>query len=228
MIRLKAGYKPLLWMLAIPALNIFYVLLNNESGTVYNLAMPWDDRTPFWPLFIVPYLLWYPYVIGMLVLFCFRKRRVYYRTLLAICLGLVMSYLVYFFFQTTVPRPELSDRGLLHSLVAFVYATDAPFNCFPSIHVLTSYLVMKGMTDWRSPAGINHIAVQFMSWSIIASTLFVKQHVILDVAGAILLAEFVFFMAGRWLRSKDQPEPMTLAADRYGASGFGNATMKEE
>ncbi|NOU87044.1 phosphatase PAP2 family protein [Paenibacillus sp. LMG 31460] len=187
-----ATYFPLLWLLAIPLLNVFYGLLNNGSGDVGNLMTDLDNRIPFVPVFIIPYLIWYPFIFGMFIVFFLKDRAVYYRSLIVLCAGLISCYLIYAAYQTTVPRPLMNDDGWLTGLVKFVYATDKPFNCFPSIHVLASYIVLKA--SYRcSFERIARTAIFIAAWSIIISTLFVKQHALLDVAGAVLLTEALVF-----------------------------------
>lgn len=91
-----------------------------------------------------------------------------------------------------MPRPEIVGDGLLDRLVAAVYRFDEPYNCFPSTHVLTSYFMILAFRS--SPAfgrGIRN-AVTLISVTIILSTLFVKQHVLMDAAGAIALAELIW------------------------------------
>ncbi|MNN56553.1 hypothetical protein D3C81_1714920 [compost metagenome] len=146
----------------------------------------------------------------MIMLICFfvKNKQVFYRTLLTLCLGLLSCYLVYLLFQTTVPRPVIPDHGVLYQLVGFVYNTDNPSNCFPSIHVLTSYLMIKAVsTGSANFSQRSRIAVYIFSLTIICSTFFVKQHVLLDAAGAIGLVEFLWFMVSRLFQLKQHALP---------------------
>ncbi|MBP1996343.1 phosphatase PAP2 family protein [Paenibacillus eucommiae] len=195
-------YIPLLWILVIPVLNIFYGILNQGGDNVSNLATPLDTIIPFAPAFIIPYLMWYPFIFGMLIVIFFRNRSSYYRVLLTLNLGLIVCYVIYYYFQTTVTRPPITDQGLLHSLVNLVYQTDGPYNCFPSIHVLTSYLIVKGTANAPNLSKAARWFIVLISWSIIVSTVFVKQHVWLDAAGAIVLTEILYFACGLWFRSQ--------------------------
>ena len=180
----------LLWLMVLPLLSSIYGLLNHPGEHVVQLVTGFDRWTPFVPVFVLPYLLWYLYVPAVLVGLAFKDKIAYYRTLLALCGGLVLSYLVYALFQTTVPRPEgLTDTGILNRLVGWVYAHDRPFNCFPSIHVVTSYLMWRSARVFRP--GVRG-ACMIMSMLIILSTLLLKQHVLADVAGGILVGEWVF------------------------------------
>jgi len=187
---------PLLLLLFIPALNVIYTHLNHDGAGVNDLMTDLDERIPFLPAFIIPYMLWYPYIFAMLVVFFIKDRSHYVRSFVIVILGLLASYATYSVFQTTVPRPELISDGFLTHLVSIVYAHDAPFNCFPSIHVLTSYIVMKAAFRSRLHPNAKR-AVFFFSWTIIFSTLFVKQHAMLDGAGAIMLAELLFAFVNR-------------------------------
>jgi len=189
-------YLPLLWMLAIPVLNVFYGLLNRGSDGVGSLVTKLDEWTPFIPAFIIPYLIWYPFVIIVLIALFRNNSRVYYRTLLALSLGLIACYITYYFFQTTVARPAITEDGLFYWLVELIYRTDGPYNCFPSIHVLTSYLMLKGMADCGNFPGAARRLGVIAGWAIIISTVFVKQHVWLDVAGAVVLAELLYYAVG--------------------------------
>lgn len=201
-----AKYRPLLWILVIPVLNICYGLLNHEGASVSNLMTDIDAQIPFIPAFIIPYILGYPFIIVMLIVIFAKSKQTYYRTLITLCLGLIASYIIYYFYQTTVPRPLVTEHGFIYSLVRFIYMTDQPFNCFPSIHVLTSYLIWKGALDCKGLSMISRTLISLMMIAIVFSTLFVKQHYILDIAGAIFLVEVLYYITGKLLPVSIQSE----------------------
>ncbi len=187
------SWKPLLALLAIPAINVLYVLQNRPNENVLSLVTEVDRMIPFIPEFALPYTIWYPFLLLVFILILRQDKREYYRTLLATCLGLLLSNFVFLMFQTTVARPDVEPGGLFNWLVRFVYANDQPYNCFPSVHVLTSALMIfgSGVLRWSAK-----IPIAFVGTSIIVSTLFVKQHVIADVLGGLLAAKLVFWLAG--------------------------------
>lgn len=190
----RSVWKSLLWILAIPVLNIFYGVLNRPTDQVYNFATRLDELIPFVPLFIIPYLLWYPFVTGGLVAIAFKDKFMYFRTLIALCCGLVISYIFFALFQSIIVRPDIStEQDWVHWLVKFVYSTDQPYNCFPSIHVLTSYLIIKGTSILGRAIWLIFSIISFL---IIVSTVLVKQHVVVDIIGGIVVAELCFWFAG--------------------------------
>lgn len=187
-----SNYKPLWGLLAIPVLNVLYLLQNHPRDGVQSLVTEVDRNTPFIPEFAVPYLIWYPFLFLVFVMILRADKREYDRTLLACCLGLLASNLIFSLFQTTVPRPEVGSTGFFNHLVSYVYAGDKPYNCFPSVHVMTSTLMILGSRalNWKL-----RVPVILVASSIIASTLFIKQHVIADVMAGMLVARFVFWFA---------------------------------
>ncbi|QTH39933.1 phosphatase PAP2 family protein [Cohnella sp. LGH] len=189
----KKAWKPLLALLAIPAINVLYVLQNRPNDSAQSLVTEVDRMTPLIPAFALPYVLWYPFLLLVFVLILRKDKQEYYRTLLAMCLGLLLSNLVFLFFQTTVPRPDVAADGVFNRLIQFVYANDQPYNCFPSVHVMTSALMIYGsrVLGWGTK-----IPLAIFGASIIASTLFIKQHVLADVLGGLLAAKLVFWLAG--------------------------------
>ncbi|KYH28972.1 MULTISPECIES: phosphatase PAP2 family protein [Clostridium] len=182
---------PLMWMISIPISNIFYRILNNSSRGVYTLAMNIDEKIPFIKEFIVPYIIWYPFIFIALIYLCIKDRKVYYRTLISLNIGLIICYLIFYFFQTTVVRPRIEDVDIFTKLVSIIYNHDRPYNCFPSVHVITTYIVMRGV-NMVARREIMLFSFNIIGILIILSTQFVKQHVILDLIAAIILGEFIF------------------------------------
>jgi membrane-associated phospholipid phosphatase len=188
----KENIAALCLLLSIPLLNIIYQVLNDGERGARQLITAVDHQIPFVEIFVVPYLLWYAFIFLMFVYFCIYDRAIYYRTLLSFCVGMLVCYVIYFFFQTTVPRPELMGTGILTNMVKYVYGADQPFNCFPSIHVLSSYLMILGIRHSKLWTIKKDMIVSTFAYSIILSTLFVKQHVVLDVVAGVLLGSLLF------------------------------------
>lgn len=193
----RSAWLSLLWLFIVPILNIFYGILNRAGDHVFNLEMSFEHVIPIVPVFIIPYLLWYPFITGILVALAFKSRRAYIRTLVALCGGLIVSYLFFALFQTAIQRPIVhTEPGWLYRLIEFVYHTDQPYNCFPSIHVLTSYLMLRSGRIFSKTIGW---LIAAMSILIMISTVLVKQHVVVDIAGGILVGELCFRLAGKWV-----------------------------
>ncbi|KAJ53835.1 membrane-associated phospholipid phosphatase [Clostridium tetanomorphum] len=196
--RIKNNSIHLLALLSIPIINIFYGLLNNSERGSFSLVTEIDKNIPFMKEFIIPYIMWYPYIFIIFLYLCLKNLNTYYRTLISLNIGLIICYITYFLFQTTVPRPHLYGNDIFIQLTKLIYRFDKPFNCFPSIHVLTCYLMIKGINFQSNCNKFTKLFVYITSITIIISTLFVKQHVIMDLISAIALAELIFHIVGKF------------------------------
>lgn len=180
------------FILVVPIVNILYSILDNPGRGAFNLQTSIDRAIPFLKIFIIPYIAWYPYILLSLLFLCIKDRKTYYKTLMSLQLGLIFCYIIYFFFQTTVPRPEIYSRDILSKLVLFIYRTDKPYNCFPSIHVLSCIILVRGALKNYRRSAVSIVLITLISSLIIVSTLLVKQHVILDILSAMLLGNITF------------------------------------
>ncbi|NQX61447.1 phosphatase PAP2 family protein [Paenibacillus qinlingensis] len=188
-------------LLMIPLVGLIYIQLNQDNGTAYSLMTDLDRQIPFIKGFVVPYLFWYVFLaVGFLYL-AYRDRSNYFQTLVEFIIGLLLCYSVYAIYQTTVPRPDISGSDWLLQTVQWVYRSDQPFNCFPSTHVLTAYLMMRSYLRSVPIALRYKMIAAGMSILIIVSTLFVKQHVLMDIVGAVLVAEGVVYVVERSRRT---------------------------
>jgi len=185
-------YSPLLLMLMFPVLGWMYALTNNiENQEVYNLAMAADEAIPYLKWFALPYSVWIFYIYVCLFYLFNNDISVYYRNLMTYAIWALLCYLIYSVFQTTVARPPVIGDDPFSWLMRYIYNRDQPYNCFPSIHCFSSYMVMRAIWTSSFRNKWNLTLITGMSSLIIMSTLFVKQHVIMDVLGAIFVVEVV-------------------------------------
>lgn len=182
----------LLWLLIFPVLGLTYTFLNQSTSSMIDLHIVMDDFFPLIPIFIIPYILWYAFIFCYLIYFCFKDTKVYKHALITIVVGELICFFCYVFFQSTVERPPIEGDGMLHTLIQFIYNNDEPFNCFPSIHVLTTYTIMLASIRIKNMHVINATFIQLMGTLIILSTLFVKQHVVIDVVASILIVSMIY------------------------------------
>jgi len=196
----RKNIKSLLWLLTIPILGIFYNVLNTAERGVRSLVTPVDQIIPFIEIFIIPYIIWYLYIVFAFCLLLVLYKRKYYEGIASYNIGLIICYLFYIFFQTTVQRPVLTEDNIFITLTKMIYNNDEPYNAFPSIHVYTTYLFMVLLWNVKMKRSL-WITVQITGLLIILSTLFVKQHVILDVIASIIIVHIVSFVV-RWISEK--------------------------
>ena len=182
-----------LWLLLFwPVFGILFAMVEKDVfNPVYTpVWCPLDDRIPFCEWFLIPYLFWFVFLVGMhlyLLLFdvpAFR-RFMYY---IMITYGVTMAiYLIYPTCQELRPAAFARDNFLTRFMAAF-YAFDTNTNVCPSIHVEGSIAV--ALAAWDTPRFQTPLwRTVFMGTALLISvaTVFVKQHSVLDVFWALVL-----------------------------------------
>lgn len=186
----KYEYKlDLLWLILFPMFNVIYFITNHIHKEGFDLTIALDRMIPFVPIFIIPYVYWYLYmIIGFLIL-SLNDRKKYMRCILGLYLGMFFSYTIYLIFPTEIVRPTVTGNGILNSIVKIIYSLDRPFNCFPSLHVLGTYFIMRYTKKENSK--YVYYYTQVVGILIILSTIFIKQHFVLDAVASMLIVELI-------------------------------------
>jgi len=173
----------------------------NHGPAVLHLRTPLDDAFPLIPLFVIPYDSLEPLIYFSLIVFLVFRTRIFQSAALSLIIAMLVSYLVYFLLQTEVIRPTVSGADLLSRMVRDVYAGDNPYNDFPSLH--TSLSTIIAIHWWRTNRRLGFIAGVWTAL-IVASTVFVKQHYVADVASGLLLAWGASWLSRKVLRPETQ------------------------
>jgi membrane-associated phospholipid phosphatase len=195
---IKENLRPLMLMLLIPAMSLSYLLINKFSGSAHDITIHLDSYIPLMKIFVIPYIIWYLFVPVSFLLLCLKDKRVYYKSILVYSLGCIIASIIFILYQTTVPRTQIYGNDVLTKIMLLIYANDKPVNCLPSIHVFTCYLIMRAVPVSKLKGFRNNLITAFFSITIILSTLFTKQHALLDVLSGILLAETLIFLVNRY------------------------------
>lgn len=155
-----------------------------------------DDLIPFNEYFIVPYLLWFLYVGAAIFYFLITSKEDYYKLCIFLFSGMTISLIICTFFRNgTDLRPVIDpDKNIFTALVAYIYRTDTCTNVFPSIHVYNSIGVHIAVA--RSERLRSHRLIRLGSGllmiSICMATVFLKQHSVIDLIGAVILAYVIY------------------------------------
>ena len=164
--------------------NEIYDLLNHGPA-VMNLRTPLDTALPVVRPFVIPYVSLDLVVYFTLIFFLLFRTKIFQSAALAMITAFFVSYLFYFFLQTEVIRPVLTGSDLFTRLIQGVYATDNPYNDFPSLHTSVSTLLTIHWFQLNRRAGF---IAAFWTTLIVASTVLIKQHYVADLVAGLLLA----------------------------------------
>ncbi|HVZ19436.1 MAG TPA: phosphatase PAP2 family protein, partial [Vicinamibacterales bacterium] len=125
------------------------------------------------------------YAMALLPLFVIREGPLFRRVMQALLAVMWLAYAGFLLYPTVTPRPPmLTGRGFGTWALGIVYSLDTRYNCFPCLHV--AYSVVAALGCYRVNARVGIVATAWTAL-IAISTLYTKQHYVLDVvAGALM------------------------------------------
>jgi len=151
-----------------------------------------DDFIPFIEYFIVPYLLWFVYLIVCGLFIFFTDKKEFYKMAAFGIIGMTLFLIICTVFPNGLHlRPTTFARdNVFVDLVKRLYATDTPTNVLPSIHVYNSLTVAIAVNRSKLLENKRWIKIcsSVLAFLIILSTVFLKQHSITDVICAFAIA----------------------------------------
>jgi membrane-associated phospholipid phosphatase len=169
-----------------------YELVGHAAArlTTIDLTTAVDRRIP-----LLPSLVWiyaFCYIYPLVPLFVTRDWHRFNRGLLAMAIANTTAFIVYLVFPVAMPRAELG-ASISERMLAFIYWLDftPAVTELPSLHVFFAWLVYLMCRRQR----LNRLgdALLFsVALGITVSTVFVKQHFVVDVVAGLIWA------AGSW------------------------------
>ena len=191
--------------LVIAVYSIIYILLFSylEHRPVHSYHIVhtvFDDWIPFCEFFIVPYMLWFPYMILAVIYFIFfnKNKHEYHQLAFNLMMGMTVFLIVSYVYPNAqhIRPTEFPRDNIFTDIVKWLYSTDTPTNILPSIHVFNSLAIHMSLTNCETLRNKKFIkAASFtLTALIIMSTMFLKQHSVIDVCMGATLALFGFLV----------------------------------
>lgn len=171
---------------------ITFTYIENRDVHHYIIHTTIDDKIPFCEYFIIPYLLWFLFVAVTItyMIFFHKTWKEYYQLMITLVIGMTTFLVVSLIFPNGQDlRPVLSGDSIFIEAVRFIYHSDTPTNVLPSIHVFNSLaccmaILKNQRKKYKRSTDIFTIVLTIL---IIMSTMFLKQHSVIDVMLAALL-----------------------------------------
>lgn len=225
-------YSHLLYLIFWPIYGLVFAFLERGLTLDYtDIYCKLDDKIPFCEWFVIPYYIWFAYIVGMLFYLGFYDIPAFKRYMAFIILTYSVTCVIYVVFPNAQAlRPiEFERDNILVEIVKRLYAFDTNTNVCPSLHVVGSVAVMFAAFDtkrfktplWYTVFTVATVVISF-------STVFLKQHSIIDViAGAALCAvayPFCYILPKHSKKSKSkaatqEKEPVATAEKSHAATG---------
>lgn len=193
----KYRYALILPIYTVVYLCFFALIEKIVTNNYYVIHTKLDDMIPFCEYFVVFYYAWFLYMIGGFFVVALDKSACM-KFSLFMMIGMTLFIVVSFVFPngqdiraTVFPRDNFFT-----DLVKGMYAIDTPTNVLPSIHVYNSIGAHLALRECRFVK--DKPIAKFISFAtcvlIILSTMFIKQHSVVDVISGIVLAGIVYLI----------------------------------
>jgi membrane-associated phospholipid phosphatase len=190
-------------LVALVPCYIFIGELAREQTTLHVPASAWDRVVPLQPTWALVYGPLYLFLI-LLPVFVVRQPEQIRRTLLAYLTVWMVAYACFLLYPTTASRPEkVIGEGFAVWGLRFLYSSDPPYNCFPSLHVAHSFV--SALTCYRVNRRVGLAAI-LGATLVGVSTLYTKQHYVADVLAGVFLACLAYVVFLRSYPREANPE----------------------
>lgn len=155
-----------------------------------------DDYIPFCECFAPIYISWLVLFPASLFFFLCYDKQDYQNLAFIFMNGATLTFLIYILFPTGLSlRVDISGGNIFAYLMRILWEIDTPSNVCPSLHVSVSTAI--ALTVFKSKKLKSHPIFKWTAiiWMLLicVSTVFVKQHSVIDVlCGALVTALFGF------------------------------------
>ena len=157
----------------------------------------WDDLIPFAEIFVIPYYIWFAFIVVGLLYTGIFDLRAFRQMMWYIILTYTVTIVIYLIFPNCQElRPDIDAIGrdnIFTDIARNLYDFDTNTNVCPSIHVLGSFAIFlptwnaKHLNSWWC-----RTILLILTVLISISTVFLKQHSVIDVFAALILTAIVF------------------------------------
>lgn len=168
--------------------------LINSNGHELHWAI--DDMIPVVKPFV---LFYYSYYLAPIIFFwltSFYDKAKFKTMMISIYFCVIIANIVYCCYQVKMVRPTIEGNDIFSKLINWMYTKGDPtgLNCCPSLHtVMGTFTAIALLFNKKAPWWLQVIGI-FFGIGITLSTLFIKQHYVLDVICGFSLSIIVYFI----------------------------------
>lgn len=198
--KLRAQCKPHLWFQLYWVIYLIWFFALNAiiNDPKYIIYSPLDAYIPFNEWFVLPYCSWFFLLAGVTALLWWFDTENYDKLCLTMFSGMTFCLIVYMILPNGLdirPTAEMVGRdNLAMWIMQLIWKADNSVNVCPSIHCQST--VCMAMAFTKSKLAQNRTGLKVLAWvwaaAICASTVFTKQHSIIDVFCGIAVAAVWF------------------------------------
>jgi len=189
--------------------TFFWVESLDHGGNFHIIHTAVDDMIPVIEVFIIPYALWLPYLCAGMIAIAIRTRTVSRKTSYMLMVGMTLFIIISLVYPNMLElRAAIPDRqNIFIDMISYLHSIDTPTDVLPSLHVYDAIVVASGL-HLAFPEKKGMLAASdLLTLLIVLSTMFIKQHSIIDVISAIVMFIPVFIIICFVIKPLKRPVP---------------------
>ena len=169
--------------------TFFWVESLTPAGGFHIIHTAIDDMIPVMEGFIIPYALWLPYLVIGMIAIAIRSRSISRKTSYMLMAGMTLFIIISLAYPNALElREQLPDRNnIFMDCIAYLHSIDTPTDVLPSLHVYDALAVAAGIHFAFKDRKFLLFLSDILCLLIILSTVFIKQHSIIDVISAFII-----------------------------------------
>ena len=168
-----------------------YMIVKLFQTNYHTFSFEIDNKIPFIPQVIIIYNLFYPAVFFAFYNVFNKDKDAFYKGIIAGTLGYIIAEIIFLIYPVEMIRPDITNLNIdpiNNYIIQLTYKLDTPaINCFPSMHCVFCFNTIYTLFKAKNYNKTNKIIFITLLFMIIATTLLVKQHYIIDVIGALII-----------------------------------------
>ena len=165
----------------------------------FDFVLPIDEKIPLIPLFSYIYIPAYAYWALSYIYVSRFSKELTDRLFVSDLIGQIVSLTCFLILPSELARPSVEEvSGIGAWLTKIVYMMDEPNNLLPSLHCFVSYISFRPLVAKGAPKSKPVVLISSFVYSALVclSTLFTRQHVILDLITGLALGEIAWQLSG--------------------------------
>ena len=176
--------------------TFFWVESLDPAGGFHIIHTAIDDMIPVVEAFIIPYAMWLPYLVIGMIAIAIRSRSISRKTSYMLMAGMTLFIIISLAYPNALElRAAIPDRdNIFMNCIKYLHDIDTPTDVFPSLHVYDAIVVAAGLHLTFKEKKVLLILSDILVILIVLSTVFIKQHSIIDVIGAFAIFIPVFIV----------------------------------
>ena len=194
--QLRSRCKPHLWyqLYWVIYLVWFFWLDNTITQPKYIIHAPLDDLIPFNEWFVIPYCSWFLLLVAVTALLWWKDTASYDKLCLMMFSGMTFCLIVYMLLPNGLDlRPTVEEIGRSNPamwVMQLLWKADASVNVCPSIHCQSTACMAIAISESKLAEERPVLRPIALVWAalICLSTVFTKQHSVLDVGCGLAVA----------------------------------------